>query len=75
SPPPANETRTVDARDVDPCLSPGEYNATYGHTPSPTQQVATCTDLTYAAPPAHAATMTAGSFAALTPGNATTSVF
>ena len=75
APPPANETRTVDARDPDPCLSPAEYNATYGHTPSPTQQMATCTDLTYAAPPAHAASMTAASFAALAPGNATTSVY
>jgi hypothetical protein len=74
SPPPANETRTVDARDPDPCLSPAQYNATYGHTPSPTQQVATCTDLTYAAPPGHAARMTAASFATLAPGNATTSV-
>ena len=75
APPPANETRTVDARDPDPCLSPAQYNATYGYTPSPTQQVATCTDLTYAAPPAHAANMTAASFEALAPGNATTSVF
>ncbi|TKX87209.1 hypothetical protein EXE43_04430 [Halorubrum sp. SS5] len=73
--PPANETRTVDARDPDPCLSPAQYNATYGHTPSPTQQVATCTDLTYAAPPAHAAKLTAASFAVLAPGNATTSVY
>jgi len=74
SPPPANETRTVDARDPDPCLLPAQYNATYGHTPTPTQQLATCTDLTYAAPPAHAATLTADAFAALTPGNATTAV-
>ena len=74
SPPPANETRTVDARDSDPCLPPAQYNATYGHTPTPTQQLATCTDLTYAAPPAHAASLTAEGFAALTPGNATTSV-
>lgn len=75
SPPPANETRTVDTRDPDPCLSPAAYNATYGHTPSPTQQLATCTDLTYAAPPAHAANLTADAFTALSPGNATTSVF
>ena len=74
SPPPANETRTVDARDPDPCLPPAQYNATYGHTPTPTEQLATCTDLTYAAPPAHAASLTADAFAALTPGNATTSV-
>ena len=74
APPPANETRTVDARDPDPCLPPAAYNATYGHTPTPTQQLATCTDLTYDAPPAHAATMTGGAFAALTPGNASRSV-
>ncbi|WP_241983222.1 hypothetical protein [Halorubrum sp. GN11GM_10-3_MGM] len=73
-PPPANETRTVDARDPDPCLPPAQYNATYGHPPTPTQQLATCTDLTYAAPPAHAAAMTAQAFAALTPGNASTAV-
>jgi len=74
SPPPANETRTVDARDSDSCLSSTQYNAAYGHTPTPTQQLATCTDLTYAAPPAHAASLTADGFAALTPGNATTAV-
>lgn len=73
-PPPANETRTVDARDPDPCLTPSQYNATYGHTPSSTQQLATCTDLTYDAPPAHAATQTDAAFTALTPGNATTVV-
>ncbi|QKG92064.1 hypothetical protein HPS36_04095 [Halorubrum salinarum] len=74
TPPPANETRTVDARDPDPCLTPAAYNATYGAPPTPTQQLATCTDLTYAAPPAHAAALTADAFAALTPGNATTAV-
>ena len=74
APPPANETRTVDARDPDPCLPPAAYNATYGHTPTPTQQLATCTDLTYDAPPAHAATMTGDAFTALTAGNATTAV-
>lgn len=74
TPPPANDTRTVDARDPDPCLTPAAYNATYGHPPSPTQQLATCTDLTYDAPPAHAAEFTAAGFAALSPGNATTSV-
>ena len=65
TPPPANDTRTVDARDPDPCLPPAEYNATYGHSPSPTQQLATCTDLTYDAPPAHAAEFTVAAFAAL----------
>ena len=74
APPPANETRTVDARDPDPCLTPAQYNATYGHTPSPTQQLATCTDLTYDAPPAHAATMTGAAFGAVKPGNASTAV-
>lgn len=74
TPPPANDTRTVDARDPDPCLPPAEYNATYGHPPSPTQQLATCTDFTYDTPPAHAAEFTSAGFAALSPGNATTSV-
>ncbi|ELZ43741.1 hypothetical protein C463_08724 [Halorubrum californiense DSM 19288] len=74
TPPPANESRTVDARDPDPCLTPAQYNDTYGHTPTPTQQLATCTDLTYDTPPAHAARMTAASFTALSPGNATTAV-
>ena len=73
-PPPANATRTVDARDTDPCLTSAAYNATYGQPPTPTQQFATCTDLTYAAPPAHAATMTAAAFPAIEPGSADTSV-
>lgn len=74
-PPPANETRTVDARDPDPCLSPAQYTATYGQAPTRTQQLATCTDLTYDAPPAHAATMTAQAFAAFEPGGANASVY
>ena len=74
TPPPANESRTLDARDPDPCLTPAPYNATYGHTPTPTQQLATCTDLTYDAPPAHAATWTADAFPALTPGGRNVSV-
>ncbi len=74
-PPPANATRTVDARDTDPCLTPAAYNATYGQSPTPTQQLATCTDLTYAAPPAHAARMTTAAFPALEPGSADTSVY
>lgn len=73
-PPPANETRTVDARDPDPCLTPAQYNATYDHPPTPTQQLATCTDLTYDAPPAHAAAMTARTFPAVEPGGANASV-
>ena len=73
--PPANETRTVDARDPDPCLSPAQYNATYGHPPTPTQQLATCTDLTYDTPPAHAAAMTAQAVAALEPGGANASLY
>jgi hypothetical protein len=72
--PPANATRTVDARDADPCLTPAAYDTTYGHPPTPTQQLATCTDLTYAAPPAHAARMTTAAFPALEPGGADTSV-
>ncbi|GAB7010756.1 hypothetical protein [Halorubrum trueperi] len=74
TPPPANESRTLDARDPDACLSPAEYNATYDHPPTPTQELATCTDLTYDAPPAHAANWTAEAFPALSPGEANTSV-
>lgn len=72
---PTNESAPPWAADTDPCLSPTAYETAYGSAPTVLQQTATCTDLTYAAPPAAPATWTATTFPQLTPGNATTSVY